>query len=97
MLTNTKFVVIYILVDTRISQCRIGEEVMINNFVPSPDWTDAERLQLIALLGQEMKEASQQVLLASSKVFTWGEKLVFLATQSPAFLEANRSQILGDD
>lgn len=64
----------------------------------SPDWTDTERLRLIARLMRKILAQPKGLLLpgAQRDMHRWAETAALVATHSSAFLEVNRGQILAD-
>ena len=62
---------------------------------PSPEWTQEERLELIAYLAGQLHDHSyNKPVIRAGLVYTITERVVFVATTPPKFLEDNRDQIL---
>lgn len=64
---------------------------MIN---PSSKWTDGERLKAITAILNEVPKEKVLSQLATSKINDIWERIRFLASATPQFLEANRKGIL---
>ncbi|MDP2720611.1 MAG: hypothetical protein Q8O75_01580 [bacterium] len=62
---------------------------------PSPEWTNEERLQLIAYLAEELYHYSQdQHLIRGALAYVITERMGYIAMMVPKFLEDNRDQVL---
>lgn len=63
---------------------------------PSSEWTDADRLIVVAQIGEEIHSAAIRGGAFREELLAWSDRLSFLAAASEKFLENNRKQILGE-
>ncbi len=69
---------------------------MANGIAVSHEWTPFDRLGVIGMIGAQMADATRASggLHRGREVFSWAERICFVAQFDAAFLEANRAQIL---
>lgn len=63
---------------------------------PSPEWTQEERLELIAYLAGRLHNYSEgnAPLVRATLLFVVTELMIFVTTKPAKFLEDNRDQVL---
>lgn len=64
------------------------------SFIPSNEWLPDERIQVAATLVHKLKSQAAEGFVARDVVYDLTERVEFILTQSPAFLENNRRSIL---
>ena len=64
------------------------------NANPSPEWTPDERSFAILELAVRMQERFKMGTLTNSDGFDAAQRIEFLASRAPEFLESNRDAIL---
>ena len=62
----------------------------------SVEWTAEERLSVIARLASELSKHIQRRQVDSADVYHDATSILYVATRSATFLEANRATILHD-
>lgn len=60
----------------------------------STEWTEEERLNLVAFLANQLLEVSRVESVPREQVFDVSNRIILLLTQPPEFLETNRNAIL---
>lgn len=61
---------------------------------PTDVWTPSERLAVIAEISSSVLKRIQGHQINYSEAYSCAERIKFLATESPGFLEQNREAIL---
>lgn len=64
---------------------------------PSPEWTDEERLELIAYLAQKQADFVRAGRWDSVAQFNVAERIRLIAIARETFLEANRVAMVGGE